>query len=414
MPTVVVVGGGFAGCAAAIAVAKAGAEAILLERTDQIGGLALVAGLLEANGSLTAALEAKAMGGGELFEACEALTLHEIDHIEEFGLKHLRIFNVLKVEGAVKNMLQSAGVKVMTRARARAVRMKGRRVGAVLLDDGANVQGDAFVDATGSSGGVNGCTRYGWGCAMCVLRCPTFGGRVSISARAGARDYMARRPDGTSGTLSRSLSFVKESLSADLVGEIEKSGYLLIPLPEKEGDGPKYLRAVDNGYVKVSRVPQVSLEEIRRLPGLENARLTDPLSGGVASLIRNLALASRDNSMKVQGVDNLYCAGDKAGPKGELSPVIAQGLLAGHNAVRFCQGKESLVLPRTTALGDFIAFEAEQVAFGQELGRGFSFEAGPYFQRMKQIGLYSTSPKEIRDRVEKAGLVDLFAHKIAS
>lgn len=172
------------------------------------------------------------------------------------------------------------------------------------------------------------------------------------------------------------------------------------------------MRAVDNGYVKVSRVPQIPLETIRLIPGLENARLADPLAGGVASLIRNLALAPRDNAMKVQGIDNLYCAGDKAGPKGELSPVIAQGLLAGHNAVRHCLGKENLVLPRTTALGDFIAFEAEQMAQAQGSDRGFSFEAGPYFQRMKEIGLYTTSPGQVKKRVEKDGLAGTFSHKI--
>src|SRR3989304_1872813 len=121
-----------------------------------------------------AALEAKSMGGGELFEACEAITIHEIDHLEEFGLRHLRIFNVLKVEQAVKKILESTGVKVTTRARARGVKMRGQIICAVVLDDGTAIPGDAFVDATGSSGGVTECTRYGWGCAMCVLRCPSF------------------------------------------------------------------------------------------------------------------------------------------------------------------------------------------------------------------------------------------------
>src|SRR3989304_5667653 len=115
-----------------------------------------------------AALEAKSMGGGELFEACEAITIHEIDHLEEFGLRHLRIFNVLKVEQAVNKVLQSTGVKVTTRARARGVKMKGQRIGAVVLDDGTPIAADAFVHATGSRGGGARVNRYGWGCAMCV------------------------------------------------------------------------------------------------------------------------------------------------------------------------------------------------------------------------------------------------------
>ena len=57
MTDLVIVGAGWAGCAAAVAAAKQGARVRLLERTDMILGTGLVGGILRNNGRLTAALE---------------------------------------------------------------------------------------------------------------------------------------------------------------------------------------------------------------------------------------------------------------------------------------------------------------------------------------------------------------------
>ena len=64
---VVVVGGGWAGSAAALAARKAGCEVELFERTDMLLGTGLVGGIMRNNGRFTAAEEAIAMGGGYLF-----------------------------------------------------------------------------------------------------------------------------------------------------------------------------------------------------------------------------------------------------------------------------------------------------------------------------------------------------------
>ena len=55
MARIVVVGGGWARCAAALAANKAGAEIILLERTDCLLGTGLVGGIMRKNGRFTAA-----------------------------------------------------------------------------------------------------------------------------------------------------------------------------------------------------------------------------------------------------------------------------------------------------------------------------------------------------------------------
>ena len=46
MAKVVVIGGGWAGCAAAISAKKAGADVVLLERTDLLLGLGNIGGIM--------------------------------------------------------------------------------------------------------------------------------------------------------------------------------------------------------------------------------------------------------------------------------------------------------------------------------------------------------------------------------
>ena len=83
---IVVVGGGWGGCAAAIAAVKAGAEAVLLERTDMLLGTGLVGGIYRNNGRQTAAEEMTALGGGGL-AAAALLALWRYDSVakKQFG-----------------------------------------------------------------------------------------------------------------------------------------------------------------------------------------------------------------------------------------------------------------------------------------------------------------------------------------
>ncbi len=77
MTKIVVVGGGWAGCAAAISAKVAGAEeVIVLERTDCLLGTGLVGGIFRNNGRFTAAEEAIAMGGGDLFHLMDQVARH--------------------------------------------------------------------------------------------------------------------------------------------------------------------------------------------------------------------------------------------------------------------------------------------------------------------------------------------------
>ena len=73
---VVIVGAGWAGCAASISARKQWAEVVLLERTDMILGTGLVGGIMRNNGRFTAAEEMLAMSGGELFQLTDQNSLH--------------------------------------------------------------------------------------------------------------------------------------------------------------------------------------------------------------------------------------------------------------------------------------------------------------------------------------------------
>ncbi|MEE8448063.1 MAG: FAD-dependent oxidoreductase, partial [Thermodesulfobacteriota bacterium] len=107
MPSVAVIGAGFAGCSAAITAAKAGAEVTLLEKTDMLAGLGLLTGVMGGEGGIIASEEAKAMGAGDIWQACESVVTHEIDFIEKLGRKKIKIFSVIGLEGAVRKALES-------------------------------------------------------------------------------------------------------------------------------------------------------------------------------------------------------------------------------------------------------------------------------------------------------------------
>ncbi len=86
MKKVVVIGGGWAGCAAAMGAKKAGADVVILERTDLLLGLGNVGGIMRNNGRYTATEESILLGGRELFEITDLYSRHK--NIDFPGHKH--------------------------------------------------------------------------------------------------------------------------------------------------------------------------------------------------------------------------------------------------------------------------------------------------------------------------------------
>jgi len=423
---IIIVGGGWSGCAAAIAARNYGAEALLLERTDMLLGTGLVGGIMRNNGRFTATEEMIALGGGELFALTDANSLHR--GVDFPGHAHASLYSVASMESVVRSFLRSIGVDLRFRARVDAVEKRGDRLVSVAAKvDGASAsfEGDAFVDATGTAGPMNLCARYGNGCAMCVLRCPSFGGRVSLTGLAGVPETMGRKGDHI-GAMSGSCKLLKESLSADIVRSLDQTGVAVVPIPKgAKGAADISTKAcqqyalpefhdnivlLDTGHAKLM-TPFYPLETLRLVPGFENARYEDPYSGGIGNSMRYLGMSPRDDALKVDGIANLFCGGEKAGLLVGHTEAIATGTLAGHNACRAVAGEAPLVLPRTLSVGDAIAHVGERMRTEEGLAYKYTFSGSVYLERMKKLGLYTVDVDAIRARVSDAGLTGVFAKK---
>ena len=425
---VVVVGGGWAGTAAALAARKAGCEVVLFERTDMLLGTGLVGGIMRNNGRYTATEEMIALGGGELYKLCDEHARHV--NIEFPGHKHANLYDVSTMEPAVKKYLLEAGITIHLQARVNdAVVDNGKVAGVVASkfhsDEIIEADGDAFVDASGTAGPQGNCMKYGNGCAMCIYRCPTFGPRFSIAAKAGAKEIIGEKPDGTYGAMSGSCKLLKDSLSQAIQEELNSTGVCVIPVPSAlqksmESLGQKACQQyalkefaenivlLDTGHAKLMTA-YYPLAMLRQIPGFENARFEDPYAGGIGNSMRYFGMLPRDNALQVTGLTNVFAGGEKAGLLVGHTEAIATGTLAGYNAARIASGCKPLELPRTLAVGDAIAFVRESMETKAGLSKKYTFSGSVYFDHMKAQGLYTTNCEMIQERVQKSGLADVFA-----
>ncbi|WP_416197944.1 FAD-dependent oxidoreductase [Sporanaerobacter sp.] len=422
---VVIIGGGWAGCAASITAKKAGANVILIERTDMLLGLGNVGGIMRNNGRFTAAEENINLGAYELFEITDRFSRHV--NINFPGHEHASLYDVTKIEPEVKKLLNDLDIEIMTKKRAVDVIMDINKIKGIVLDDESVVYGDVFIETTGSTGPMGNCLKYGNGCSMCILRCPTFGPRISISQKAGIRDLMGQKDDGTYGAFSGSCKLNKDSLSEEIRTELNEKGVVILPVPKENVNMDKLSKKVcqqyalkeyaeniillDTGHAKMM-TSFYPLDELRKIKGLENARYEDPYSGGIGNSVRYLSMAPRGNTMKVKGIDNLFCGGEKAGLFVGHTEAITTGSLAGHNSVRLIKGEKLLELPRTLAVGDIIAHANEMLETKEGIRRRYTFAGSNYFERMKTLKLYTTDKDAIKERVKNTALYMIYDKNI--
>ena len=474
MTKIIVIGGGWAGVSAAVTAAKTGAKVQLLERTDMLLGCGNVGGIMRNNGRFTAAEENIAMGAGELFEITDRCATHR--NVNFPGHSHAAFYDVQKTEPAVRRLLREIGVELRFMTRITEVetcleaaenggcrgfsaeehraelsaeedlaevaestaylqasqKERENRITALKTADGETFTADIYIDCTGTTGPMGNCMEFGNGCSMCVLRCPAFGPRVSISVKAGGRDYYGKRADGTPGAFSGSVKLDKATLSEELQKKLSEKGVAEVPLPEELINRKKLdvkvcrqyalsefaenIILLDTGYAKMM-TPYFPLDQLRTVPGFENVRLADPYAGGKGNSVRYMAITERDEFMRVRGVTNLFCGGEKSGPFIGHTEAISTGALAGHNAGRLAawiaaaeneegpqgaaQRKALLSLPETTAVGALLRY----VKPG---GGMFTFAGDDFFVYMKEKGLYTVDRAEIADRIERAGLSGVY------
>ncbi|WP_425448675.1 FAD-dependent oxidoreductase [Dethiothermospora halolimnae] len=425
MTRVVIIGGGWSGCAAALTAKKAGASVTLIEKTDMLIGLGNVGGIMRNNGRYTAAEENTYLGAGELFEITDNASRHK--DIDFPGHKHASLYDVTKVEPMVRKLLLNNGIDIRLKARANDVIVKKNRIEGIILADGSTIKGDVYIETTGSTGPMGNCLKYGNGCSMCILRCPSFGPRISISKRAGVEDILGQRGDESYGAFSGSCKLNKDSLSEEIRKKLDRDGVVILPVPKEDIKMEKLdmkvcqqyslkefaenIILLDTGHAKLM-TPFYPLEKLRKIKGLENARYEDPYSGGIGNSVRYLSIAPRNNSMKVKGVDNLLCAGEKSGLFVGHTEAISTGSLAGHNSVRLSLGIPLLELPRNLAIGDIIAYANEEIKSREALKKRYTFAGSLYFNRMKELGLYTIDIKEIGNKINRMNLLDIYNEKL--
>ena len=434
MSKIVVIGGGWAGCAAAVRGAKRGHEVVLLEKTDLLLGLGNVGGIMRNNGRFTAAEENIALGAVELFEITDKLSTHE--NVDFPGHEHASFYDVAMVEPAVRRLMEKLGIEIRFMCRATDVETEisesgEKRIKSILAVatnshgewETTKIEGDVFVETTGSAGPMGNCTKYGNGCSMCILRCPAFGPRVSITERAGNFDVHGERANGMPGAFSGSCKLEKQTLSKALQKKLNKDGFAVIPLPEEMVDRDKLgqkvcqqyaldsfaenIILIDTGYAKLM-TSHFDLAELRKLEGFENARFADPYAGGKGNSLRYMSVGLRDEYMRADGIRNLLLGGEKSGFFVGHTEAITTGSLAGHNGAMLAEGKPLLELPPELAVGDMIGFANELLGTEEGYKKRLTFAGGTYFQRMKDRQLYTTDIKTIRKRVAAQGLSGVY------
>ncbi|KOA20917.1 tRNA uridine 5-carboxymethylaminomethyl modification enzyme MnmG [Clostridium homopropionicum DSM 5847] len=422
---IIVIGGGWSGCAAAVTAKKAGADVTIFEKTDMLLGLGNVGGIMRNNGRYTASEELIALGAGDLIKLTDENSLHK--DIEFPGHEHAWLYDVNRIESEVSEYLLGMGIKLRLSSRVVNVKKDKDTIKGIYLSDGSYEEGDVFIETTGTTGPMGNCLRYGNGCSMCVLRCPAFGPRISISQRAGIEDLKGERADEVYGAFSGSCKLSKESIDKDIIDELEEKGVVVVKIPDEDINLDKLkikvcqqyalkefaenIVLLDTGHAKLM-TSYYPLDKLRKIKGFEHAKYIDPYAGGKGNSIRYLAITPRDNTMKVKGIDNLFCAGEKAGLFVGHTEAICTGSLAGNNAVRLFKGKELIVLPNETVIGDIINFSNQRFLEENDKKSRFTFAGSVYFNRMKELGLYTIDKEVIKKRIENLGLTDIFNKEV--
>ena len=420
---VIVIGAGWAGVSAAYEARKLDAEVTLIEKTDMILGTGLVGGIMRNNGRYTALEELKYMGAQEFIELIDDASIHK--NIDFPGHKHANLYDVTKIENIIKNKLLDIGVKLVTKECITKVNLDNKKIIIIESDKGNIYHADVFIDTTGSAGPMNNCNKYGNGCAMCILKCPTFGPRVSITSLCGIKELIGKRDNDKLGSMSGSCKILKESISYDLVKELNEKGKLIVPLDNEHIEDHLNLKAcqqyalkefkdnlffLDTGCAKLM-TPYYTLDKLRSIKGFENARYIDPYSGGMGNSMRFFSIAPHDNTLKVNGVDNLFCAGEKVFLVGHTEAIMT-GFLAGYNAINLILNKDLIQIPRETCIGEAIAFSNEMLNYENGLKYKYTLSGSILFDRIKSLNLYTINTEKIKTRIKKLKLENLFKKKL--
>ncbi len=424
---IVIIGGGPSGFSAAMVAKKVGAEVTVVERTDMLGGLGLVAGVAMPGSAISVFTEEKALGGADLADIFDAIATHKLIVVPGVG-EDVTLYNPARLDSRLQKALSKAGVEFMLRKTVVNTEMSNNKINAVILQDGTRIIGDAFIDATGATEGPKACNEWGRGCVECILRCPTFGPPGGVVEKK-VKTVASLNSYGKPGVTGTSVLISKASLSPIVEKQLNENGYAIIPVPSgvtidedrmKRAGMPLYFRhdihkkniiLVDLGGVAKSLAAggPMYAGSLRSFTGLEDAFIIQPNAGAIGHLVSWTTMAYRDNSLKVDGFENLFCAGHKAGPLVSLLAAIVTGDLAGYNAVKWSMGQDCLELPGTLMVGAFIDYVGQQMRSEEGLKRRYGTEE---IELLKELKVYRKNRDEIIKEVENVGLKGVYQTKL--
>lgn len=71
-----------------------------------------------------------------------------------------------------------------------------------------------------------------------------------------------------------------------------------------------------------------------------------------------------------------------------------------------------LILPSSIAIGDLITYANEKARTRDGRKDRYTFAGSVYFKRMQELGLYSTNVDEIKSKIQKINLTNVFSQKL--
>lgn len=217
--------------------------------------------------------------------------------------------------------------------------------------------------------------------------------------------------------MSGSCKLLKESLSPELAKRLDREGVAIVSIPAEMAADRLALKAcqqyalpqfknslilLDTGGIKLMS-PYFGLRCLHMLPGFENARYIDPCAGGRGNSMRFFAMAVRDDAMHVTGVENLFCAGEKAGLFVGHTEAIVTGTLAGYNAALAACGQEPQRLSARPGRWRGNRVDARTDGAAKGLEKRHTFSGASLLEHLRECGLDSDDRDTIQKRVRLAG-----------